>query len=134
MNDAKPVKIAPYIAFNHNSVAIPMTDEMVLSLSWFPRKGHLEETPLTDEDRAEHARAVAAYEEVMSNPWITLTGYDYEFEVDPLEPRKQFVSEETREEHMARWIAAGRPMSNPFRDAVDKQMLEVFGKEIEENS
>lgn len=93
-----------------------ISEEMALDNSWFPKKGHLEEIPLTDEDRATHARAVLAYEEVMSNPWVRVDGYEFDFAVEPLEPRQTFVAEETDAEHMARWVAAGRPMHNPIQD------------------
>ncbi|MDQ0726828.1 hypothetical protein [Microbacterium sp. W4I20] len=107
---------------NRNGFTFRVSEEMMLMNSWFPRKGHVEEIPLTDEDRDAHARAVLAHEECISNPWINLSGYDYEFDVLPLDPRKEFVAEETSEEHMARWIAAGRPMRNPLRDMLDAQM------------
>lgn len=110
----------PEVDLNKNIFTFRVSDEMMLHQSWFPQKGHIETIPLTDEDREAHTRAVAAYEEVMSNPWIELGGYDYEFEVRPLEPRTRFVAEETDEEHMARWIAAGRPMRNPIREALNR--------------
>lgn len=118
---------------NQNAVAIRVSEDMMLMSSGFPRKGHTEVIPLTDEDRAEHARAVLAYEECMSNPWINLGGYDYEFDVRPLEPRTTFVAEETDEEHMARWVAAGRPIRNVLREmfeASSAAMLRSFDKEI----
>lgn len=99
-----------------NEFTFRVSEDMMLMSSGFPRKGHIEEIPLTDEDRAAHARAVLAYEEVMSNPWINLSGYDYEFDVRPLEPGTTFVAEETDEEHMARWVAAGRPMRDVLRE------------------
>lgn len=113
-----------------NSIAMHISDDMALHMSWFPKKGHTEEIPLTDEDRAAHARAAAAYEEVMSNPWIDLSGYDYEFNVIPLKPMTTFVAEETDAEHMARWVAAGRPVRNPLRDMMQANMAAI-AREIE---
>lgn len=106
-----------------------VSEEMMLATSGFPQKGHWEEVPLTDEDRAAHARAVAAYEEVMSNPWIELSGYEYDFEVRPLEPRRVFVAEESDEEHMARWVAAGRPVRNPLQEAVERGLANIMRAE-----
>lgn len=119
MNTFKPTKIG-------NTIAV--SDEYMLMASWFPMKGHSEEIPLTEEDRAAHARAVLAYEECMSNPWINLSGYDYEFEVMPLEPRKRFIPEEIDAEHMARWMAAGRPMRNPVNDMLNAAILRSFDR------
>lgn len=78
----------------------------------FPRKGHVVEIPLTDEDRAAHARAKAAFEELESNPWV-MHGYE-PHELRELEPRTKFVPEETEEEWLERWVEAGRPVQGPF--------------------
>lgn len=83
------------------------SEEMLLSMSGFEQKGHVDTIPLTDEDRAAHARAVAAVEELDRNPWISGEG---DIQVQPLKPRTVFVPEETDEEHLERWRAAGRPM------------------------
>lgn len=112
------MNIDPY----RNGFTFRISEEMMLHNSWFPKKGHIEEIPLTEGDRAAHARATLAHEECMSNPWINLSGYDYEFDVIPLEPRKTFVAEETDEEHMARWITAGRPACNPLSEMVEKSI------------
>jgi hypothetical protein len=64
------------------------------------RKGRYETVPLTGEDRAAHARAVAALEELDSNPWI-MHGWEGP-ELMSLEPRERFIPEETHEEHMER--------------------------------
>lgn len=106
------------------AAVIPVSEDQLLASSHFPMKGHTEEVPLTDEDRAAHARAVAAHEEVMSNDWIELSGYEYDFYVRPLKPHTIFVPEETADEYMARWVAAGRPMRNPITDALDRALIE----------
>lgn len=108
--------------------AITFSEELMLASSHFPMKGHTEVVPLTDEDRAAHARAVAAYEEVMTNEWIELSGWEYDFYVRPFEPRTIFVPEETAYEHMARWVAAGRPMRNPISDAMNAALIERFDR------
>jgi hypothetical protein len=107
---------------------MPLSQELAeslnLGMSGFPRKGHYVEIPLTDEDRELHARAVALYEELQSNPWIRQGGYDSELEVLPLEPEHRFIPEETHEEHMARWTAAGRPDLN--RDALHQKIMRSY--------
>ena len=100
---------------------MPVSIELELSLSGFPRKGHWEEIPLTDADREAHARAVAAFAEVESNPWLEDLSYEGELRVKPLEPERRFVPEETHEEHVARWEAAGRPKLP--RDSVERILL-----------
>lgn len=89
-----------------------MGEDFFLVNSGFPMKGHTVEIPLTEEDREAHARAKAAIDEVNSNDWVALDGYDYELYLRTLEPRTEFVPEETLEEWKARWIAAGRPDYN----------------------
>lgn len=113
-----------------NGFAFYISEQMMLHNSWFPKKGHVEEIPLTDEDRAEHARAVLAYEECMSNSWINIGGYDYEFEVLPLVPRSKFIPEESDEEHMARWVQPGRPVSNPIQEMVSKS-IEAMSRRLD---
>lgn len=93
---------------------------VTFSLSWeqmgtygpvwanFPRKGRVVEIPLTDEDRAAHARAVAAFAELESNPWV-MHGYEPD-DLRPLKPRTEFIPAETKEEWLARWVEAGRPV------------------------
>lgn len=107
---------------------IDIPEEFALYNSGFEQKGHWEEIPLTDEDRASHARAVAAYEEVNSNPWISLSGYEYDFAVEPLEPKRTFVPEETEVEWMARWVAAGRP--NTFQDAMRARIVQSYASGV----
>ncbi|MBT2484816.1 MULTISPECIES: hypothetical protein [unclassified Microbacterium] len=109
---------------------VPVSEEFTLMLSGFERKGHWEETPLTNEDRELHARAVAAVEEVNSNPWVRLSGYDYDLDVAPLKPKRHFVPEETHEEHLARWIAAGRPERSFARDAMQQRIAHTFASGI----
>jgi hypothetical protein len=112
-------------------VTFPVSPEWELAVSHFPKRGHLETIPLTREDREAHARARAAYEECMSNPWIELSGYEYEFEVRPLQPRQVFVAEETDEEHMQRWIDAGCPVTNPLADAIDRSILDSMSRALD---
>lgn len=83
----------------------------------FPRKGHVVEVPLTDEDRAAHARAEAAFAELESNPWV-MPGYEPD-DLRPLEPRTKFVPEETEEEWLERWVEAGRPVRDLMAELGD---------------
>lgn len=107
-------------------ITIQLSEALMLATSGFPQKGHWEETPLTEEDRAAHARAVAAVNEVESNRWVRLEGYDYELDVRPLQPERRFVPEETGDEHMARWVAAGRPVRNLFEEAMAARMTALY--------
>lgn len=108
-------------------VPVDLSETLALMHSGFPQKGHWEEVPLTDEDRAAHARAVAAVKEVESNRWVRLVGYyDYELDVRPLQPERRFVPEETSDEHMARWVAAGRPVRDFLGDALRARISHLY--------
>lgn len=90
---------------------MPISELSLLLASGFPQRGYWETVPLTDEDRAAHARAVAARDEIESNPWVELSGYEYDFHVRPLEPKRRFIATETSEEWLERWTAAGKPVT-----------------------
>lgn len=80
--------------------------------SMFPRKGRTVEVPLTDEDRAEHARAVELLDELYANKWI-YDGHEGP-ELMDLKPDTEFIPEETEDEWRARWEAAGEPRKSFF--------------------
>lgn len=69
------------------------------------RKGHVEKVELTAEDRAAHARARAALEELEHSAWV-YHGYEPD-ELKPLQPRNTWVYDETEEEFRARLAAMG---------------------------
>lgn len=84
-----------------------ISEEFLAAVSGFPQKGTFEEIPLTPEDHAAHARAKAALEEIDTNPWVF---HDYEGPVlRELRPETRFHPEETVDEWIARWRAAGSP-------------------------
>jgi hypothetical protein len=103
----EPFKIKKY------GMNLTVSDEFLLYSSGFEQKGHWVEIPLTDQDRAAHARAEAAVAEIENNPWIQF-GYDSDFSVEPLKPKVEFVPEETKEEWMTRWKEAGHPTGRMF--------------------
>lgn len=88
-----------------------VSDEWELLMSGFERKGYLVETPLTKEDRLARKRARAALKELERNPWVE-ADYEGGYSLRKLEPRREFIPEETPEEHMARWKAAGCPRND----------------------
>lgn len=87
--------------------------ETLIWMANYPKKGRMEKIPLTDEDRAAHARAKAALEELEGNPWV-YHGYEPD-ELKPLEEQTRFIPEETDDEWLARWKADGMPVNpSPF--------------------
>lgn len=86
-------------AIEKRGAVFPMSLEALWGLDPNPerrRRGHVEYPPLTAEDRAAHARAVAADAELDSNPWV-MHGYE-PHEVRPLEPIGVWVYDETEAE------------------------------------
>lgn len=114
----------------------PRKEGVVLPLSWeqlgsfgpewanFARKGRTVEIPLTDEDRAAHARAVSAFSELESNPWV-MRGYEPD-ELAELRPRKTFVPEESEEEWVQRWVEAGRPVRDLMGEIAESSLKNAF--------
>lgn len=100
----------------------------------FFRKGHYEPVTPTPEQIALHARAVEAVKEMGENPYVYIGGYDWDFDVKPLETER-WVHDETEEEWLARYEAAKaagelpeKPHRTPFAQAIFDQVLRMEGK------
>lgn len=115
----KPRKIA---------TTVMLSDTLMAYTSGFPQKGHRESVEPTEADRAQHDRAAAAVKEINENRYISITGYDYDIELLPLETER-WVADETDEEYVARWVNAGRP--RPLDDALQEAVHEGLRKAFE---
>jgi hypothetical protein len=96
-------------------IVIHLSDEYLVTMSGFPRKGTYVEHPVTADQRAAYKRAKRALKELESNPYAH---HEYEggYYLEKPTPTREYTWEETVEEWIARWVEAGRP--NPAQDAM----------------
>ncbi|KTS90658.1 hypothetical protein NS183_07670 [Microbacterium testaceum] len=87
------------------AVTLPVSEEMLAEREGFSRRGHLEPVTPDPEQIALHRRAEELVAEIESNPYVDISGYDWELNVAPL-PTDRWVWDESHEEYMERWRAA----------------------------
>lgn len=95
---------------NRNSITMRVSEDWLAHTSGFQRRGHFEPVKPTPEQVAEHKRATDLLRELNENQYLDISGYDYDITVRPLETER-WVADETDAEFIARWKAAGSPVT-----------------------
>jgi hypothetical protein len=106
-------------------IVMPLSDEYLVTMSGFERKGTYVEHPVTTDQRAAYKRAKRALKELESNPYAH---HDYEggYHLEKPTPTREYTWDESVGEWIARWKDAGCPQ--PHQDAMRNLWNVLMGR------